>query len=139
MDRNPINPALNGKYVRFETLVTDSDSARPMGFLVSSGELIRAVDRNCLFRDEINSQMTWFADHLPVPGRFNRTTSKGWRRRTARGISWFKPTAHECLDHVHRLVQLLAENGIPIQFRTTARPGYVVYEDDWQVVAEPFR
>ena len=30
-------------------------------------------------------------------------------------------------------------NGIYVKKIRTDRPGYVVYEDDWQLVAEPFR
>ena len=37
-----------------------------------------------------------------------------------------------------QLVALLERNGVRILALRTKRPGYVVYEDDFQVVAEPF-
>jgi len=37
------------------------------------------------------------------------------------------------------LITILEKNGYPVSQITTDRPGYVVFEDDHQVVAEPFR
>lgn len=37
------------------------------------------------------------------------------------------------------MAAILEEYGVPTRTLTTERPGYVVYEDDFQVVAEPFR
>jgi hypothetical protein len=37
------------------------------------------------------------------------------------------------------LIVILEENGYRVSQITTKRPGYVVFEDDHQVVAEPFR
>jgi hypothetical protein len=34
---------------------------------------------------------------------------------------------------------ILERNGICVKKIRTDRPGYVIYEDEWQVVAEPFR
>jgi len=33
---------------------------------------------------------------------------------------------------------LLEDYGVFIQVLTSSRPGYLVYEDDFQIVAEPF-
>ena len=40
---------------------------------------------------------------------------------------------------MHGIVALLAEHGIHARMIQTDRPGYVVYEDPFQVAAEPFR
>jgi hypothetical protein len=37
------------------------------------------------------------------------------------------------------LIIILEKNGYHVSQITTDRPGYVVFEDDHQVVAEPFR
>ena len=36
------------------------------------------------------------------------------------------------------MAAILGEHGIVVETLETERPGYVVYEDDVQVVAEPF-
>jgi hypothetical protein len=37
------------------------------------------------------------------------------------------------------MVQILERNGVYVKKIKTDRPGYVIYEDEWQLVAEPFR
>jgi hypothetical protein len=71
-----------------------------------------------------------------VPKRFNRSKSK-YGRRTA--VSWFK---HMALGHVAKmraLIIIVEKNGYHVSQITTDRPGYAVFEDDHQAVAEPFR
>ena len=70
--------------------------------------------------------------------RFNRTTSKGYYHRATKGISWFKPTASEQIKRMHGLVAILEEFGHHVTMIKVRNPGYIVYEDDYQVVAEPF-
>jgi len=37
------------------------------------------------------------------------------------------------------MAQILERNGHYVKKIRTAKPGYVIYEDEWQLVAEPFR
>ena len=37
------------------------------------------------------------------------------------------------------MIRILEQHGIYVKKIKTDKPGYVVYEDDWQLVAEPFR
>ena len=82
--------------------------------------------------------------HSNVPKRetfetnhiLNRSKSKGYYRRRTRGIAWFRDTATECLSRIHEIKQVLEANGHPVTMIREERVGYVVYEDDFQVVAE---
>ena len=89
-------------------------------------------------RDLLEDLLSWFKTNLPIPGRFNRTKSKGYYRKKTAGVSWLKPTALEHIAKMHALVVILEKNGHQVYQVTTDRPGYVVFEDDYQVVAEPF-
>ena len=62
------------------------------------------------------------------------------RRRFARprAISWFKPTASRCIARMRELARVLERQGQHTLQLTIDRPGFVIYEDDWQVVAETF-
>lgn len=80
----------------------------------------------------------WFGTNVLTPDRFNRSKSKGFYRRTTRGIAWFKDSATECLSRMHRMSDILEKYGLPVTMVTETRVGYVVYEDELQVVAEPF-
>lgn len=37
------------------------------------------------------------------------------------------------------LARVLRTHGVAIKMLKTSRPGYIVYEDEFQVCAEPFR
>jgi hypothetical protein len=37
------------------------------------------------------------------------------------------------------MVHILERAGICVKKIKTDKPGYIVYEDEWQLVAEPFR
>ena len=56
-----------------------------------------------------------------------------------RGICWFKTNSAEHIARIWEMVQILERNGIYVKKIRTDRPGYLVYEDEWQIVAEPFR
>ncbi len=86
----------------------------------------------------LDALLRWFEENLPIPSRFNRTRSKGFWRRDSKGISWFKASAHIHVGKVRALTEILENHGHRVQMIKSARPGYVVYEDAHQIVAEPF-
>ena len=79
---------------------------------------------------------TWFSHHLPVPRRFSRS---GRRHACGKAVCWFKRDANRHIEHVKSLVALLERHGIFMEMIRTERPGYVVYEDAYQIAAVPFR
>ena len=89
-------------------------------------------------RETLLDSLAWFDEHLPTPDRFNRSKSKGYYRRDTRGIAWFRESATECLARMHELKRVLEANGHPVSIIREGRVGYIVYEDNFQVVAEPF-
>ena len=82
--------------------------------------------------------MTWFDKNLETSTRFNRTKSKGFYRRTTRGIAWFKDSATEHLARMHQIKNVLEQYGHPVVMLSESRVGYAAYEDPFQVIAEPF-
>ena len=70
--------------------------------------------------------------------KFSRCKLNRLHRDNDFGISWFKPIAKIHLSKAFELTALLDQQGYPITVLKSARPGYVVYEDDTQIVAEPF-
>ncbi|RWN46688.1 MAG: hypothetical protein E5Y04_27165 [Mesorhizobium sp.] len=95
------------------------------------------VDRHTL--DQLEDRLAWFRQNLAIPPRFNLSRSKGfYRRETTQGLSWFKPTATEHLARAFDLAALLARHGHHVDVMKSSRLGYVVYEDEYQIVAEPF-
>jgi hypothetical protein len=78
----------------------------------------------------------WFGRTLPQPERAARS-----RRPNApnRAVFWFKASAREHIARMREVATLLEQHDIRSDVLQTERPGYVVYEDEYQVAAEPFR
>jgi len=88
--------------------------------------------------DRITEILGWFDDNLEEPIKFTKSTPKGGYRRFTKGISWFNPGAVNHIKKAFEICTILKEHGYHIDVLKTDRPGYIVYEDDNQIVAEPF-
>jgi hypothetical protein len=86
----------------------------------------------------LDTLLKWFGTNLSVPARFNRSRSKGYDRRNTRGISWFRESADEQISKAHQVAALLRKYGYDVFEVRTERPGFVIYCDKHQIVAEPF-
>jgi hypothetical protein len=82
--------------------------------------------------DELDQPRAWFSKHLERPTSFGRG-------ELPLGICGFKTGAAEHISRIWAMVNVLERNGIYVKKIRTGRPGYVTYEDEWQLVAEPFR
>jgi hypothetical protein len=122
--------------VRFVVRKRDRDSLVEQG-LIHAAEELRYMPR--LAEHEValvREVFRWFNHNLPVPPRLARSRKP---HALNRAICWFKPTAKEFIAHMQTLAVVLEEHGHHTERLTTDRPGYVVYEDEHQVVAEVFR
>jgi hypothetical protein len=109
------------------------------GIFSGAYELSRAHWISASDYQAFDELLTWFETNLAVPERFNRSKSKGYYRRNTAGVSWLKPSASEHLAKMRLMAAILVTNGYQVSQVTTKRPGYVIFEDDHQVIAEPFR
>lgn len=108
------------------------------GVFGAAYDLLHGHSLSIEHRNALKAHMRWFAANLKTPARFNRSRSKGWYRRETKGISWLKADAREHVARMRSLSEILEEYGFPSSVLRSTRPGYIVYEDDFQVVAEPF-
>ena len=86
--------------------------------------------------EQLAGHVQWIESHLPIPRRFAR--KKNVSHKHTHGISWLKPHATEVMAHMYAVADIAGKYGYHVQILRTDRPGYIVHEDDWQVVAEPF-
>ncbi|MEM7422744.1 MAG: hypothetical protein AAF334_03420 [Pseudomonadota bacterium] len=126
------------KFLRFVRPNTIENLGVREGFFCAAYELRSVLSLEDYTSEQLEDHLSWFRNNLPIPEKFNRSKSKGPRDRNTAGLSWFKEDASEAVRRSFELINLLQENGYPIEVIRTARVGYVVYEDDQQVVAEPF-
>jgi hypothetical protein len=125
-------------FVRFVLTTRDHESGVEEGLFRTAYRLRDSSHVENEDRRLLTELLRWFGKNLATPDRFNRSKSKGFYRRATRGIAWFRDSAAECLSRMHRLKVILEKYGHPVTMLTETRVGYVVYEDEIQVVAEPF-
>ncbi|MBL1218172.1 MAG: hypothetical protein D8M59_11835 [Planctomycetes bacterium] len=122
-------------YVRFVILKRDEDSGKKQGLFQAMADL---YDDGALTASEERWYVEvreWYNEHLPAPDRFSRPTGT---RAPQKAISWYKDDAAECISRMREFVAILDVHGIHVEMLTTDQPGYVMYEDEYQVCAVPF-
>jgi len=125
-------------YVRFVVDAIDDDSQVRGGILQAAHAMRDEGEMLEPDREKLEALLSWFTSQLNTPDRFNRTRSKGYYRRTPKGISWLKDTSKEHIDKMREVAEILTRYGRGVEMLKESRPGYVVYEDEIQIVAEPF-
>ena len=124
-------------YLRFVVPQIDDDSEHGLGVFQAA---YRLRDEGKLYSYEethLQSLREWFNVHLEKPRRFTAAKPPYYRKKS-RAISWFKDTAHEHIGHIREMVAILENHGVSVRMLKADRVGYVVYEDEYQIVAEPF-
>jgi len=124
--------------LRFVVSKKNSASGVDDGLFGAAHSLWRSDDTAPGDREALRALLAWFDTNLATPDRFNRTSSKGHYRRVPKGISWFRDSATEHIRRMRELKRIVEENGHLVSTIEEEKIGYVVYEDDAQVVAEPF-
>ncbi|HEY1122408.1 MAG TPA: hypothetical protein VGE67_12440 [Haloferula sp.] len=82
--------------------------------------------------EHINELFKWFNETLPCPPFLDSDWSPD-------AISWFKESAQEIISRFREMIILLDLHGRPVRMITTLDPGSILYEDEFQVVAESDR
>jgi hypothetical protein len=126
------------RFIRFVLARRHSDSGVKAGIFTVAYRLRDSRDIDVADRESLAQNLAWFDAHLEMPTRFNRTKSKGFYRKKTRGIVWFKDTAVEHLARMHQIKGLLEKYGHSVSMVVESRVGYVIHDDPFQVVAEPF-
>jgi hypothetical protein len=135
----PAEPAPFLRFVVPAEVVRGSRSA--IGVIAVAYRLLRegAGEIPAATLDALTDHLEWIERHLAAPTRFTSTSSKGWYRREARGLSWLRGSAAEHVAHLRALSALVQSTGREVAELAETRIGYIVYQDEQQVIAEPFR
>jgi len=135
----PVRTVIIGKcmYLRFVVADIDGDSERALGVFHAVRYLRAAGKLHAYEEDQHDIVRWWFNENLERPTRFTASRAPFYRKKS-RALSWFKDTATEHLARVRDLAAILENHGVPVRTVKAKRVGYVVYEDEYQIVAEPF-
>lgn len=126
------------RFIRFVLTNRDPDSQVAAGIFTLAYTLRDSPHLAEPDREQLAEHLDWFAKKLDTPIRFNRSKSKGFYRRRTRGIAWFKDSATEYLARMHQIKYVLEKYGHPVVILSESRVGYLIHEDAFQVIAEPF-
>jgi len=124
-------------YLRFVVADIDEVSGRELGVFHAVRNLRQVGNLYAYEEEHHDSVRQWFNENLERPTRFTASKPPFYRKQS-KALSWFKDSAHEHIARVRELVAILQNHGVPVRMLKTDRVGYVVYEDEYQVVAEPF-
>jgi hypothetical protein len=122
-------------YIRFVIQKKDKNSGRRQGLFQAMAAL---RDEGTLLPHDLSAYeeiYEWFKKNLKKPRSFTRSLKPHAKKVS---LSWFKDTATEHIAKMYALVQILESHGVTVDVIRTQRPGYVVYDDPYQVAAEPF-
>jgi hypothetical protein len=126
------DPIDKREYVRFVIGRKDADSDVEQEIFQAAAKTLECQNITGADADELKELRAWFNENLEKPTSFGRD-------RLRLGICWFKTDASDHINRIWEMVSILERNGIYVKKIRTDKPGYVVYEDEWQLVAEPFR
>jgi len=117
-------------YTRAVVPTIDSESCQRTGVLIAGHDLLKKNWLDERNEDCLRELLGWFNQNIPIPRR---------RRWKSRSIFWFKGYDGEWVDYFERLCQFLCRWYDRVEVLETRKPGYLIYEDDYQVAAIPFR
>ncbi len=126
------DPLEKREYIRFVIDRKDEDSHVEQGVFQATSQALERRTITGSDADEINELRMWFNENLDKPTSFGRD-------KLRLGICWFRTGSAEHIARIWEMVRILERNGIYVKKIRTDRPGYKIYEDEWQLVAEPFR
>lgn len=123
-------------YLRFIIQNLDRQSGRRQGLFQAMSDL-EYEGKLLVYEQELYDETyEWFRKNLKKP----RILSKSSRPHAKNlALSWFKGGAEQHINKMRDLAQILESHGIQTEMIRTNRPGYVVYEDDYQIAAEPYK
>lgn len=122
-------------YIRFVINIHDEDSNKRQGLFQAIAALRdqgKLYDYERILLKELHN---WFNEHLEKPNSFS-TSKRPHAKNIA--ISWYKDTAIDHISKMYELVSMLEAHNCLVDVVKTDKPGYIVYEDEFQVIAEPF-
>lgn len=121
-------------YVRFVCFQSIGRQRSRLGLFKAIDEAVESEHAPGWAITEARSLSAWFNANLAIPKTFSTGGHKGFGQP---GLSWFKPVVAEHISRMHRLKLALEECGIHVEELTTRDPGLIVWQDEFQIVAEP--
>lgn len=123
-------------FVRFVIKRIDSDSGRRQGLFQAAKSLRDSGVLTAADHERLEALRNWFNENLERPARLSVSSRP---HSKAQAISWYRDTATRHIAKMREFQEVLERYGLEVQMIRAKRLGYVLYEDDFQVAAYPFK
>ena len=121
-------------FIRFVCGDVDAGSRVEAGIFCAAYKLRREGKMPEYELKRLADLLVWFNTHLRSP--FEYRLRQGWRG--PRAVCWFRSSAHEHLAKAREMAALLEDHDVYIRTIRSEKTGYRLYEDEVQVLAQPF-
>lgn len=122
-------------YTKFITLFLDDFEDEEKGFF----NAVRYLNEYGILEDvrkvQLQENLSWIESHFKKHPEFSFPESEN---EINVAMSWIKGDAIEHLNRMTQLKEILEENDILVEVLEVDKPGKIIYEDEFQVVAIPF-
>ena len=127
---------VNGElmFIRFVSSEIDDQSHVSAGLFCAAFKLLDEIVLSDHEYAAVADLMSWFTANLRGPFEYRLRS----RWRAPRSICWFRCTAGEHLARARELATILEDRDVFIRTIRCHKAGYVLYEDEVQVLAQPF-
>ena len=116
-------------YLRFVAGI-DSESAKKQNGLFTEIQSLKDDQLLLDYQYELVKEVfDYFNKNLPIPPYKRKNISKD-------GVAWFKDSATNFISRMWDLVAILEQNEVNVRVIKTEKPGMLLYEDNFQIVAK---
>ena len=123
-------------YIRFITEFKNDYGEIRNGVFQAAGFLRKSEQTYEFDKHRLLEIRNWFNANLNKPSRFSRSRKKN---ADTVAISWFKSSAVEHIKWMYDLKAVLEKYDIMVEVVMRDNPGYILFEDDFQVSTLPFK
>ena len=121
-------------FIRFVSGEIDEDSHVSAGLFRAAYKLITEGPLADYEYHALREPMDWFDVHLKTPYDYQLEPA----RLADQSLCWFRASATEYIRRAWEMVAILEYHDIFIRMVRSQSPGYILYEDDAQVLAFPY-
>lgn len=123
-------------YIRFVVEIRDERSGRRKGVFAALGVFKKNPEVSAQDYSSYRTLAEWFNENLDMPSKFSRSSKPNAKPKA---LSWYKDSATQYIQKTREVAELLTKYGVEVEMLKTNRPGYIVYESESQIVAEPYK
>ena len=123
-------------FLRFVGAEIDTRTGRHKGIFTLAYDLLETKELLTYQEETLKNILKWFKTNLPIPDKFSK--KKNNKHKNNISTAWFKDSAQSLLKVIWEMKEILESNEIKVEVIKSERPGYIIYEDEYQIIVEPF-